>query len=476
MSDNLTPDPLTDALPWQDYTVINGRDVLSDPGMAQLRRYLPVLAVVAAPYAGLGGDDDPLNPLDRSGEWRALVRTLAATTELSKDSGVRLALVRLAPPTAARLSAALGVGGADAFPVVHLVCHGERDMLYLADEDGHEAYAVAEHVVNLFKPGSARLVVLDGGFSRRIGELLVAETPVQAVVGTRRRVNPDNALAFNARFYAELTGGADVREAFRAAVRELKDRPTGQADRYELVADDDLHEIALPLPEGNERAARPLLVESAARMDGVPSPAGFVGRRDMLDKLGEDIPASKLGVYVLHGPGGIGKSWLAAEFAGRFGWRFPDGVLWFSCRDVTTTQEVIARLAQLLELPAYLPLDDVLDALVTRRVLLVLDHVDAITSRAEQGRLGTLVHGIAAAGSSVIVTVRRLNERLLPGGEGRTRTVDKFGPKDARTLAMRLAVERGIDVLDVDTIDDFLERTLSVPWLIAKGVELVGAL
>jgi tetratricopeptide (TPR) repeat protein len=118
----------------------------------------------------------------------------------------------------------------------------------------------------------------------------------------------------------------------------------------------------------------------------------------------------------------------------------------------------------------------VLAALLARRVLLVLDHVDAIASRAEQVRLGTLVHGIAAAGSSVLITVRRLNERLLASGEGRTRTVDTFGPKDARTLAMRLAVERGIDELDVDTIDDFLEVTLSVPWLIARGVDLVEAL
>ncbi len=35
--------------------------------------------------------------------------------------------------------------------MVHLVCHGERDMLYLEDDNGHEAYAVAEQVVKLFK-------------------------------------------------------------------------------------------------------------------------------------------------------------------------------------------------------------------------------------------------------------------------------------------------------------------------------------
>jgi len=38
-----------DTLSPQDHPILNGRDVLRDPGAVQLRRYLPVLAVVAAP-------------------------------------------------------------------------------------------------------------------------------------------------------------------------------------------------------------------------------------------------------------------------------------------------------------------------------------------------------------------------------------------------------------------------------------------
>ncbi len=40
---------------------------------------------------------------------------------------------------------------------------------------------------------------------------------------------------------------------------------------------------------------------------------------------------------------------------------------------------------------------------------------------------------------------------------------------------MRMAVERDIDALDVDTIDDFLDRTRFWPWLIVRGVALVEA-
>ncbi len=60
MIDHLPTDPLTGVLPPPEQ-VVPGRAVLDDPGLALLRRTLPVLAVVAAPYAGLNGDQDPLD-------------------------------------------------------------------------------------------------------------------------------------------------------------------------------------------------------------------------------------------------------------------------------------------------------------------------------------------------------------------------------------------------------------------------------
>jgi hypothetical protein len=325
MDENLTSDPLI--LPAG--TLISGRDVVSDPGLAQLRRYLPVLAVIAAPYARMGGVQDPLNPLDRAAEWRALLRLVAAVTHAQTEVSTRLALARLDPPTSGRLGSALAVRGPDAFQVVHFVCHGERDMLYLEDENGHEAYAVSEHVARLFSTSSTRLVFMDGCFSQRMAQLLIDETTVEAGAGTRRRVNPDNMLAFAVQFYTQLTAGASVRTAYRAALAELEHKPDGQADRFELIARDDVHEVTLPLPEARSRASRPLVVESPVRLTGLPSLPGFAGRREELTALAEDFPASGVRLLSMHGPAGIGKSWLAAEFASRFAWRFPDGVLWF---------------------------------------------------------------------------------------------------------------------------------------------------
>jgi tetratricopeptide (TPR) repeat protein len=54
--------------------------------------------------------------------------------------------------------------------------------------------------------------------------------------------------------------------------------------------------------------------------------------------------------------------------------------------------------------------------------------------------------------------------------------VQPLAYKAARTLAMRLAVERDIEALDVDTIDDFLDTTRHWPWLIVHGVTLIEAI
>jgi tetratricopeptide (TPR) repeat protein len=461
-----------DEYPIFEGTTIDGRDVLSDPGLAQLRRYLPVLAVIAAPYAAMGGDQDPLNPLDRAVEWHGLMRMVAGVTAAQPDSSTRLALARLDPPTAARLGSALAAQGPDAFQVVHLVCHGERDMLYLEDDNGHEAYAVAEQVMKLFSAGRARLVVMDGCFSHRIAQLLIDETTVQAVVGTRRRVSPETMLAFTTPFYVQLTGGASVRAAYRAALGTL--RQHGQADRFELLTLEDVHEITLALPDARLRAPRPLVIESPVHRVGVPSLAGFTGRREELTMLAEDIPGMDLRLCALHGPPGIGKSWLAAEFVSRFGWRFPDGVLWLPCNAMTTSAEVGAQVARLIDLRVHSTPGEVLAALQGRRVLVAIDGVDALTSAAELERVGAWVRDIPA-GNCVILTANHLSDLLPRAGESRSHTIQPFSYRAARTLAMRLAVERGIDALDVDTIDEFLDRTRLWPWLIRHGVELVEA-
>lgn len=457
-----------------DFTMINGHDFAGDPGGAQLRRYLPVLAVIAAPYADPGGDQDPINPLDRVGEWQRLVEAAAEAARLQAGHGAPLALVRLAPPTASRLGEALSASGPDAFRVVHLVAHGERDLLYLEDEDGHEAYAVAELITRLLKTSGVRLVVMQGCFNQRMAQMVIDETPVEAVIGTRRQVQPASAALFTAHLYARLAGGASVPEAFRAAVAALETLPDGQADRFELLTGGELVEAAIPLPAPDARAPRPLVCDGLPRTVDLPVQAEFVGRRDMLAMLARDIPAGYMRAAVIAGPAGLGKSWLAAEFAGRFGWRFPGGVLWIRCTVQTTAREVIAAVARLLELPLYAPPDAVQAALNRQGMLIVLDGADSLLSMVEAENLSQFFEGIQPdSGSRVIITARQTAGPLASTEETRFYRLEPFAYKAARTLAMRLAVERRLDTLDVDTIDDFLERTLSLPWLIVRGIAMV---
>jgi tetratricopeptide (TPR) repeat protein len=467
--------------------VLNGRDVLNDPALAQFRRYLPVLVIIGAPYAGLGGEQDPVNPLDPVVEWLTMGTLLKEVSQRPPENAIPLALARLAPPTAARLGDVLAAGGADAFRVVHFVCHGESDMLSLEDDDGEEAYAVTEQIVRLFKTSGVQVVVFEGCFSRPMAEALIKHTTVKAVIGTRRRVSAEIGHRFNVQFYRALSGGAHIRSAYRAAVREIKEKAGGQADRFELVIDEEQDEVTLKLPRPTESGPRPLIVPTIPRTLDVPALAGFVGRRDLLRQIAADLPGQ--GVVVLHGPRGIGKTWLAAQWATRFGWRFPGGIGWLHCTAVTTAQDVVSLLGRLCEVSLGTPRDDLLAAIRQRPVLLVCDQADEITSSAELARITTLIQQITQrGGASVLVTLRRESDvhppddqpltldtvrGWLPPGGGRIHTIERFSPKEARTLAMRLAVEHDVDALDVDTIDDCLERTLNFPWLIGEGVRLI---
>ena len=474
MGTELTPDTFVVRLAAQGYTLASGYRVLNDPGGALLRRYLPVLAVIGAPYAGLGGTEDPLNPLDPVHEWHAWLRTLAAITDLQASGVARLALVRLMPPTTAQLEAAVQVGEADAFRVVHFVCYGERDMIYLEDEEGQEAYAVAEQLARLFKVGNARLVVLDGCFSRRVAQVLLSETPVEAVVGSRRRLSDEHARAFNTRFYADISSGAGVRAAYRAAIAELKQIPGANVERYELMIADDRHEVTLELAPPEDRARRPLWSAGPVRVIGLPEPVDVVGRRELIARLAGDLSGDGPLVVILHGVSGVGKSRVAAHVVYRLIWRFPDGVLWVHCTAVTTAQEILAQLAGLVDLPPHAAPDAIWAALAGRRVLLALDQIDLIQAGAEADRVNALVRTFAEkAAGRVLLTTHQPDDRLVRDGVGRVRLVDSFTPKAARTLAMRLAVAENAESIDVDTIDDFLEYTHNHPWLIARGVGLV---
>ena len=75
--------------------------------------------MIAAPFASMSGNEDPLSPTDPARMARSL-RALKEAGLKQKATSAPLALARLLPPTAERLAAALTGHGADAFRIVHL--------------------------------------------------------------------------------------------------------------------------------------------------------------------------------------------------------------------------------------------------------------------------------------------------------------------------------------------------------------------
>jgi predicted ATPase/DNA-binding CsgD family transcriptional regulator len=136
---------------------------------------------------------------------------------------------------------------------------------------------------------------------------------------------------------------------------------------------------------------RSAVTEAAVSMHGFP-PAltSFVGRAGVVDEL-----AGHLGQYRLvtvTGPGGAGKTRLAAEVAGRVAGRFADGV-WLAelaaVRDPAQVALAVAAALGIRELPSVAAADALAHALARRQLLLVLDNCEHVIGAAAElcGRL-----------------------------------------------------------------------------------------
>lgn len=125
-------------------------------------------------------------------------------------------------------------------------------------------------------------------------------------------------------------------------------------------------------------AARPALDEAGA----LPAPfTEVIGRDEQLGALATVLGDDRERLVTLIGPGGIGKSRLAIEAAGRARGSFPDGVVFVDLAPVHDSDMVIAAVAQSLGVrnTGETALEDkVVLALRDRRVLLVLDNFEQV--------------------------------------------------------------------------------------------------
>jgi predicted ATPase/class 3 adenylate cyclase len=108
----------------------------------------------------------------------------------------------------------------------------------------------------------------------------------------------------------------------------------------------------------------------------------FRGRAEELDRLTERVPHER--VVVLTGPGGLGKTRLAAQIAQRLLEVFPDGVYFVGLAGLRadTVDNAIAEGLHVRREPQRSLLDSVIGWMRDRRVLLVLDNCEQVIAAA----------------------------------------------------------------------------------------------
>ncbi len=441
-----------------------------------LRRYIRTLGVIAAPFVDGEGKSSAATHLDINLAWRNLAQAVTTAHQLPGDStGAPLALVRLSPPTANNLTKSLNIEGADAYQVVHLVAHADNETLFLEDEEGAEDIVQSTRFKNIFDKGSAKLLVCDTPLSDELVAKLLAETSLEAVIAPTSTQPDDAILLFNSRFYGQLASGESVNSAFKMVSEGLKASHPDLA--YRLKLKDESGTLSLELPPQEHRADKPLIDSGLPPMRNVPVNLGFVGRSQELKGLHGQAFESNIRQVAINGIGGIGKSWVASEYISRFGWRYPDGILWMRICEQTKSEDILGQMLALLEMPATTAPGDLRTALKNKRVLVILDQANEWNDRLEVGEITDFIARVDPLSGTRFMLTAWADVEPLSRTNGTGKIIIQEMPEgEAGLLIQRLIRDHNLQS-EFDGVENglaqFTERTFFTPWLIRKGIDSV---
>ncbi len=288
--------------------------------------------------------------------------------------------------------------------VLHFAGHAGSDLLLMESRPGQALEAGAAGLAAFLAAQSGlRLVFLNGCSTLEQAAGLHA-AGVGAVIATSEEVGDDDALRFAAHFYRGLAGGASIGESYAQAHGALQAEAYAQAvppdpSLWLLSArDENARSWSLPPPQPRQTRARPVPLHKPLRTQH------FTGRKDELKKLLEDLQPGK--AVTLCGPGGMGKSALAAEAI----WtlapgddppdRFPDGIIFHTFYHQPQADLALEKIARAYGIdPRPSPRDAALQALAGKAALLVLDGTEAADDLAAVLAV--------AGGCGVLITTRK---------------------------------------------------------------------
>src|SRR6266571_2485940 len=219
--------------------------------------------------------------------------------------------------------------------ILHYIGHGtyEEDLggfLIWEDEQGHPLPVPDTRIADMLRPRGLRAVLLHGCETAISDEHtdfrgvagVLTEAGIPAVVAQQANFTYESSQRASEMFYTALTSGQSIAEATFEARQALAyaDRPDWAVPILQATAGG-----LLPLldPTASPGVSDPVLERGGAAAD-LPAPTGvFVGRQRELRALRvmlESAPGPVLALMT--GPGGVGKSTLAAQAVTRYGERF----------------------------------------------------------------------------------------------------------------------------------------------------------
>ncbi|MDR7324711.1 MULTISPECIES: FxSxx-COOH system tetratricopeptide repeat protein [Catenuloplanes] len=154
--------------------------------------------------------------------------------------------------------------------------------------------------------------------------------------------------------------------------------------------------------------------------EGLPPQGLFIGRHELLDRVGAELAVQLHMPIVLHGPAGMGKTHLAIEYAHRHRGDY-DYIWWVPAEQFDATPAEMTRIADHLGVPRSRSVQQTVRTLLNRlesgtagRWLIIFDNA---------GPAGEMAPFIPSSGGDVIVTTR---DTAAWRGRGRLIDVDVF--------------------------------------------------